>query len=285
MDTIKEGTRIFVRSARDDDRPSLATLIHFSPHVHRHLDWCSPLDWLGADPYLVAERNGQIVAALACPADIPEMAWIRLFAVSATVEVERAWRSLWPQAKRRVDRSTTVSVLPLQKWFQVLLTNSEFSHNYNVAVLDWQDTGQNLSYDGGDSQTSIRMMNYDDLVEVHQLDKAGFDPVWRHSLNLLQVAYRNSAYATVVEDEKGIIGYQISTENSGVGHLARLCVPPHARRQGVGSSLVFDLLRYFRHRGIDIVTVNTQTDNQASKALYRKTGFQRTGDVYPIYQA
>jgi ribosomal protein S18 acetylase RimI-like enzyme len=32
------------------------------------------------------------------------------------------------------------------------------------------------------------------------------------------------------------------------------------------------------------LTVNTQSDNAASLALYRKTGFHETGERYPVYQ-
>jgi ribosomal protein S18 acetylase RimI-like enzyme len=32
------------------------------------------------------------------------------------------------------------------------------------------------------------------------------------------------------------------------------------------------------------LTVNTQSDNSASLALYRKIGFRETGERYPVYQ-
>ena len=53
------------------DRTQLASLIHFSTYVHRHLDWRSPLDWIGHPPYYVLESNDRLIASLACSPDIP----------------------------------------------------------------------------------------------------------------------------------------------------------------------------------------------------------------------
>jgi ribosomal protein S18 acetylase RimI-like enzyme len=68
------------------------------------------------------------------------------------------------------------------------------------------------------------------------------------------------------------------------GHLARLAVLPDFQGMGIGSALVQDLLWYFRRRGAQRVTVNTQKDNLASLAVYRKAGFFLTGEEYPVFQ-
>ena len=71
------------REARESDRQQLANLMHFESHVHRHLDWRHPLDWICCQPYTVIEENQNITAALACPPDTPEVSWVRFFAVSS----------------------------------------------------------------------------------------------------------------------------------------------------------------------------------------------------------
>ena len=91
MDLIITREAISVRLAQEKDRRHLANLIHFSNSVHRHLDWRSPLDWIGYQPYIVAEREGCILAALACPPDPPEVAWIRLLAVANEITAEEAF--------------------------------------------------------------------------------------------------------------------------------------------------------------------------------------------------
>jgi ribosomal protein S18 acetylase RimI-like enzyme len=104
-------------------------------------------------------------------------------------------------------------------------------------------------------------------------------------MDMLEIAFQQAAVATVAEDQDGIIGYQISTASSGGGHLARLAVHPRVQSQGIGYAIVRDLLAQFYRRGALQVTVNTQLDNLASLALYHKAGFQRTGEVYPVYEA
>lgn len=277
-------SRIAIRSATENDRHKLATLIHFSPYVHRHLGWRSPLDWLGIEPYLIAERDGQILAALACPPDVPDLSWVRLFAVSTAMEVEEAWEMMWPVADRLLGDSTPIAALPLQNWFRRILQNSNFTHTYDVLMLRWKDNGQRFDAFPSDSPFSIRLMNFDDLKSVHQLDQSAFDPVWRHSIELLTLAYQHANLATIVEDSTGILGYQMSTANNSDGHLARLAVRPSARRLGVGYTLVQDLLKNFQRRGIQKVTVNTQDNNRASLSLYEKAGFASTGERYSVFE-
>ena len=69
-----------VRPAVIRDQQQIANLMFFETHVHRHLDWRTPLEWLGSPFYWVVENGSQIIAALACPQDPPGIAWVRLFA-------------------------------------------------------------------------------------------------------------------------------------------------------------------------------------------------------------
>jgi ribosomal protein S18 acetylase RimI-like enzyme len=102
---------------------------------------------------------------------------------------------------------------------------------------------------------------------------------------MLEIAFQQAAIATIAEDEEGIMGYQISTAGSSGGHLARLAVHPRVQGQGVGYALARDMLMQFYRRGAQKVSVNTQIDNEASLALYKKAGFRPTGEVHPIFEA
>jgi ribosomal protein S18 acetylase RimI-like enzyme len=106
----------------------------------------------------------------------------------------------------------------------------------------------------------------------------------QNSLTYLEIAFRQAAVATVAEYEGQLVGYQISTGTPIGGHLARLAVLPHLQGKGIGYALLYDLLNQFTRRGARTITVNTQKDNLASLSLYRKSGFQMTGEEYPIYQ-
>jgi [ribosomal protein S18]-alanine N-acetyltransferase len=274
---------LIIRPAAEKDRKQLASLIHFETYVHRHLDWRAPLDWVGFSPCLVAEQKGSLVATLISPPDPPEIAWIRLFAVTSNFDRKEAWVRLWQEAKELVneEKKITVAAIPLQYWFRELLDSSSFKKINNVIMLLWERSSpipENL-----DRQVVLRPMNFDDLQAVSDLDASAFGVLWRNSLESLELAFQQAAIATVAEVGNRLVGYQISTASPMGGHLARLAVAPDSQGKGIGQCLVEDTLYQFNRRGAVRVTVNTQQDNLASLALYKKAGFQETKEKYPVY--
>lgn len=278
-------TKLLVRPAEPQDRRHLASLIHFETHVHRHLDWRPPLDWLGHSPYLIAEAAGHITATLACPPDPPNAAWIRLFAFTSNTTAEEAWHNMWPVAQETLAQfpQTIVVAITLQKWFRQLLAANNFINTHNVVLLSWEHGLNNLPPSA--SRVNVRPMTHDDIPQVHQIDTAAFEPIWRNSQQALQLAFKQAVIATVAEDDNGsVLGYQISTPAPMGVHLARLAVLPRAQGQGIGYGLVRDLLEKFEESGDARVSVNTQDHNHASLALYKKAGFTLTDEAFPVFQ-
>lgn len=273
-----------IRHASENDRHHLANLIHFQAFVHRHLDWRTPLEWLGSQPYLVLERGRRLEAVLACPPDSPETAWLRLFGVDSHVDVQEAWQILWPAARQMLAETPGLRayVLALQPWFAEILRNSHFTHTNDVIALVWDAC--NFSVLPRPKPCMLRGMLLEDLQAVYQVDQRAFAPEWRNSLRDLEFAFQQSAAATVVLDDGQVVGYQLSTAGPMGGHLARLAVLPELQGMGLGYALVHHLLREFSQRGANHVTVNTQSDNLASQALYHKAGFGNTNEVYQVFQ-
>jgi len=275
---------VTIRLAQAQDRQDLANLIHFEEHVHRHLDWRGPLDWIGFPPYLVYEQRKELLAALACPPDPPTVAWIRLFAVSHGLAIERAWDILWSEALEQLQTmpdTQSVTALALWPWFAQLLEKHGFSSENQVVMLSWD--GQGPVVEHRPSELLIRPMNFDDIGSVYAVDLAAFSPTWQNSRSSLELAFRQAAFATVAEVGGQMIGYQISTATPVGGHLARLAVSPSSQGKGVGFALLNDLLTQLRRRSARKVTVNTQKDNPASLSLYQKAGFHLTGETYPVF--
>lgn len=272
-----------VRPAVSADQRAIADLIHFEAHVHRHLDWRDPLDWIGAPPYLVIDWNGRVVAALACPPDPPQVAWIRLFVSSDKLPLQEAWPILWEAVQADLGREIKlVAVIALQDWFRKILKASGFAVRQQIVMLERKGEAP------GDGAPSLaiklrRMMTYD-LPAVADIDAAAFDPLWQNSLSALNRAYSQAMLATVAEFEQYMIGYQFSTQNPLGAHLARLAVRQEAQGYGVGRALVSDLLQTLARRGAWRLTVNTQEDNASSLSLYKKLGFIETGDRYPVFE-
>ena len=279
------SSQAIVRSADPKDLSRLANLVHFEVYVHRHLDYRPPLDWMGYSPFLVLEHASRIEAALACPPDPPAIAWMRLFATTTQIPVTEAWEALWSEAYARLANDPSIhfaAAIPLYGWFEALLKRNNFQKTHSIVMLNWDSPI--LPEAAPNPAVSIRPMTMDDMAEVEFIDSAAFSLVWQNSRLYLEIAFRQAAVATVAEFEGHIVGYQISTGTPIGGHLARLAVLPQLQGNGIGFALLFDLLRQFVRRNARTITVNTQKDNLASLALYRKTGFQLTGEEYPIYQ-
>lgn len=276
---------LVIREADQKDRGQITKLLQKGSFTHRHLSWLPPLDWLGNQPYLVLEENLRIIAALACPPDEDGGTWLRLFAVSSTLSIQRAWRALWPPALGWLQDNSAVqqvNALVVQDKMLNLLTQSGFQEGYRVVVLVWDST--QACWPDQNENILIRGMLRDDFLRIYEIDQGSFEPIWRNSLDLIEVAFQEASSASVAILNNRLVGYQISTINPQGGHLARLAVDSEYQKLGIGTALVEDLLDRFQHQGIVQVTVNTQFKNHPSLELYKKFGFELLDEVYPVFQ-
>ena len=274
-----------VRPADLNDHQRLSNLIFFETRSHRHLDWRSPLEWLGEDFFWTVEEGERLTAALACPEETKGIAWVRLFVYSSAWSVENAWTVLWNTAKDEIARAggSKVAAIVQHSWFQKVLETSGFENHQNIVMLEWSGFASQPWAKREADGVHIRKMTEADLPIVTVVDGASFDPLWHNSQDTLRRALAQSMFAMVAEDETGVIGYQMTTGTGVRAHLARLAVHPSVQGRGVGRSLLSDLFGRLVEYGCLKLSVNTQSDNPTSLRLYQKMGFVRTGDAYPVY--
>jgi ribosomal-protein-alanine N-acetyltransferase len=213
------------------------------------------------------------------------VAWVRLFVYSGHWSPQNAWSMLWSTARAEIAAAggAMVAAIAMQPWFRQVLAAGGFENHQQIVMLEWH---------GLDSQTRtvhqaagirIRAMQSSDLHAVTETDHASFDALWHNSTDTIERAYSQALYATVAESSDGIVGYQLTTGHQQRAHLARLAVHPRLQGRGVGRALLSDLYRRLTQAGIIRLSVNTQSDNSASLSLYKKMGFNRTGEEYPVY--
>lgn len=273
-----------VRHATAHDHRQISSLITQESNTHRHLDWRTPLEWIGAQNFWVLEDQGTIVAALACPEDPPDVAWIRLFSHHPHLSGPEAWSALWEIARAEIFASNPnaqVASIVMKQWMHALLVENGFEQHFNIVLLELHS--ENFSSSRIPQDINIRPMQEVDLFTVEQIDLQAFGAFWHNAFDSLQRARGQSFYSSVAEDEHGVIGYQISTGNPFGAHLARLAVRLEAQRRGVASALVYDLIQQAGALRSGRLSVNTQEDNHASLRLYEKLGFVRTGEYYPVF--
>ncbi len=278
------GMELQVRPAVLTDQRQIANLIHFSPQVHRHLDWRNPIDWIGSPPFFVLESEGQVVAALGCPPDPPSVAWLRLFVNSGKLPVQDSWQMLWDKASGELAHKGQFigAAIVLQEWLHDILRSSGFTSHQSIVMLERE--GGSPAQVVLPQEISIRAMMPFDLPAVAEVDASAFELLWQNTLPSLERAYPQALFATLVETNGEVIGYQISTRNPIGVHLARLAVRPTEQGKGLGYALVADLIQQAGRHGISHLTVNTQSDNSTSLALYQRMGFRETGERYAVYQ-
>ncbi|WP_299026451.1 GNAT family N-acetyltransferase [uncultured Thermanaerothrix sp.] len=273
-----------LRQATPEDSARLRQLLRDGQYIHRHLDWRSPLEWLGQQPFWLLLGAERLEAALACPPDPPGVAWVRLFACSERERPSEAWHALFPRALENLGHTNVVAAIALRPWFATLLEHERFTLYQRVVTL-WRD----LNLPPGEPPTLlragglIRPMHPDDLEAVEEVDTKAFEWLWRNSSGDIYRSWQQAAYASVAVIGDEIVGFQFSTLSPTNAHLARLAVHPSWQRRGIGQALLYDVMRYFCEHHISQLTVNTQQDNHASLALYRKAGFRLTGEDYLVY--
>ncbi len=272
-----------VRPTRREDRTAISQLLSTAPWKHIHLDWTDPLDLLQESPSLVLVEFQQPLAALACPPEPEEVSWLRMFVVSNRTKPHLAWRRLWPIAEGELVgmAAQQAAILALHDWMREPALASGFTRTHEVIFLKWRNRPLPLP---ASLPGKLRRMRSADLGQVCQVDHDAFEPIWRNSRRTLEGAFQGASYATVIEGEARVIGYQISTVSPLGGHIARLAVSPEHQGQGLGHELVRDAVERLRDSGVSQVTVNTQSDNQRSLELYRRLDFRVTDQRFPVLQ-
>jgi len=137
-----------ISRATKTDYEQLATFLNQNPRIHRHLDWFTPLEWLGQQPFLLEKTNSQIQAVLCAVPENQEAAWIRFFGVRKNQKIDPLWEEMLNVAIQdlQINNVGLLATLSLHSWFKSLLGNSGFKHKQNILVLEWQgklpDPGQ-----------------------------------------------------------------------------------------------------------------------------------------------
>ncbi|MGQ0600420.1 MAG: GNAT family N-acetyltransferase [Anaerolineales bacterium] len=275
------------RRASPADRNAIQALIRHEPYLHTHLDWRPVEDWLGTEPFVVAERGSRMVGALACPPDMPDVAWVRLMAVADGVAPQKVWEVLWPAAQQSLlaQGVQSAAALSLDPWTEPLYQSAGMTRTHDVVVLS-RNVWTALPEPNGAllSSVTLRAANPADTAAIMQTDTAAFVSPWQLSPVMIRLAIAQAEYVSVAETDGGIIGYQLATPGQGGVHLARLAVCPQWQGRGLGAALVRDLMAYCSGHGKREITVNTQHNNRASLAVYQKLGFELTGTRLPVYQ-
>jgi ribosomal-protein-alanine N-acetyltransferase len=275
-----------VRTATKSDRHAIEDFLAQAVAIHRHLDWRSPLDWLGNRHFLLAENNNKIAALFICTAEPNEVFWLRVFATIDFASMQKSWNQLFQYFLADLSGShlhSDIASITYFDWMESLLKENQWKAHQYVVQLRWKDINLNKMPKKWPDDLTIRPMEKSDMEIVNLIDHECFKSIWQQSKDVINKAFDQSSHTTVAELNNEVVGFQISTSHRSVAHLARLAVSPKFQGQYIGQALVHNMIRHFRKPWIREITVNTQQDNEVSLNLYKKMGFERTGERYPVY--
>ena len=147
------------------------------------------------------------------------------------------------------------------------------------AGFEVQEELELLAHDLGAIPTvrhRLRRPRRADRPRVLAVDSIAFDSFWRlHQGGLDDALGATPSVRFRVHGRRDRLdGYVIGGRGAGTGYVQRLAVHPSARGQGLGRSLLADVLRWMRRRGAARALVNTQRTNEAAISLYCACGFR-----------
>ena len=93
-----------------------------------------------------------------------------------------------------------------------------------------------------------------------------------------------SRTALVVEQDANVVGFIVGQQLEDEWEIENIAVTGAARRRGLGSRLVGELLDVVRGRGGKSVLLEVRESNRAARSLYEKWGFLEAGRRKMYYQ-
>jgi len=276
-----------IRTAKTSHISIIRKFLSQNPLIHRHLDWREPLDWIKSHQLLILFDHQKEIDALFCSTpEIDHFYWLRFFACKSRKILHSSWENLFGYflEKNRLDLLQNITLsLAYHPWMINIFELEGWNKIDKIIQFEWSDKIKYQQNTQKKDSGNIQKMRRKDLKSTYQIDRMSFQKIWQQSYQTFLLSYKHAGYATVLNKEDKIIGFQISTISKRRAHLARIAVHPDEMHQGVGKALVQDLLHYCKKNNIRDISVNTQFSNNHSIALYKKMGFKEKGNPFPLY--
>ncbi|WP_040195767.1 ribosomal protein S18-alanine N-acetyltransferase [Candidatus Soleaferrea massiliensis] len=112
-----------------------------------------------------------------------------------------------------------------------------------------------------------------DMVEI---EKECFSAPWSYESFAQELVNRMAVYSVAVSDKR-CVGYMGMHHIIDEGYITNIAVTNGARRHGVATALMEQMLTYARKSGLRMMSLEVRQSNQVAIDFYRKHGFEIVG--------
>ena len=124
---------------------------------------------------------------------------------------------------------------------------------------------------------SVDPMRPEDLDEVLAIERVSFSMPWSRGAFLYEMQQNRVARCWVMHEDARVLGYLCLWEVADELHITNIAVHPSFRRQGIGRTLLQDVLDDARQRKLRLVVLEVRPSNTEARTLYEAFGFRVTG--------
>jgi ribosomal-protein-alanine N-acetyltransferase len=123
------------------------------------------------------------------------------------------------------------------------------------------------------SEIAVRVMKFEDLDQVYDLERQVFPNPWPKSFFESDLGLPRTV-GLVAQNDGRVIGYALATSADIEFHITNVGVDPSFQRQGVASRLMDELQAIAATRGCSHAYLEVRVDNYPAIELYLKLGFK-----------
>jgi ribosomal protein S18 acetylase RimI-like enzyme len=279
--------RMVARPATPQDSAALRALVRRAQWSYLSSTTDDLVDLVQRDPTAVLLHDDRLVAAAQVGWRLPPNAWLRTVLVDSRVDVGATLAQLLPALHGLLPaQGITANFVTLDNWSDPWFRAPLEAVGYRWVMDVWGYAKRRLDVPSfGNQAIAVRPAERHDLEEVLRIDAACFPTPWAKGEEILEPAIVGAPYFTVAEFSGQIVGYSYVSVHGGgwQAHLVRIAVSPEFQRAGVGVRLLADVVRFCRHRRIEVLTLNTQATNTHAQRLYEWFGFEPTGEMQTVW--
>jgi ribosomal-protein-alanine N-acetyltransferase len=139
----------------------------------------------------------------------------------------------------------------------------------------------------------VRPATIADIAAVADIERSSFPDPWsapafaallgRREVHFVVAAPASPEGADPVAGP--VLGYAVAWFVVGEGEVANIAVHPECRGQGIGATLLDDVLRSATRARVTAVFLEVRESNEPARALYTSRGFQQVGRRRNYYRS